>query len=220
MNNSSLSCSKISKYYFHRMIFGDINFSLNSGSSLGLTGKNGSGKSTLIKIIAGLISSSSGETSLTVNNKLLLREENYRHIGFMSPYLNLYDELSGFENLSFFINLKCPERTKTEKNEKINFLLDRVGLLKRKKDLYKNYSSGMKQRLKLAFALLNEPQLLLLDEPCANLDVEGIEVIYTFCEEQKKKGMLIVATNEPSDLKLCDSLLNIENFKNIIKEPA
>ncbi len=213
MNNSSLSCSKISKYFFHRMIFADVNFTLNSGSSLGLTGMNGSGKSTLIKIIAGLISTSLGETSLTINNKLLSKEDHFRHIGFMSPYLNLYDELSGEENLSFFINIKCPNLTKTDKNERINFLLDRVGLVKSKKDLYKNYSSGMKQRLKLAFALLNEPQLLLLDEPCANLDVEGIDVIYNFSEEQKKKGMLIIATNEPSDLKLCDSLLNIEDFK-------
>ena len=71
----------------------------------------------------------------------------------------------------------------------------------------------MKQRLKLAFALLNDPQLLLLDEPCANLDKEGIDVVYRFAEEQRKRGMLIIATNEESDLKLCDSLIDIENFK-------
>lgn len=213
MNTSSLICTNLTKYYSHRLIFGNLTLTLNENSSVGIVGKNGSGKSTLIKVIAGIISASKGDMSLDINDKSIPKEDFFKHIGLMSPYLNLYDELSGYENLEFFINIKCPDKPVNERDEKINFLLESVGLFKRKKDLYKNYSSGMKQRLKLAFALLNDPLLLLLDEPCANLDKEGIEVVYRFAEEQRNKGMLMVATNEESDLQLCDTLINIEDFK-------
>ena len=213
MNNSSLICTGLSKYFSHRLIFSKIDFSLAQGSSVGITGKNGSGKSTLIKIVAGLISATSGNINFNVANKALEKEDHFKYLGMMSPYLNLYDELTGYENLEFFLNLKSPEKAAKEKTERINYLLENVGLFKRKNDMYKNYSSGMKQRLKLAFALLNEPKLLLLDEPCANLDTEGIDVVYRFSEEQRKNGMLIVATNESSDLKLCDTLINIDDHK-------
>ena len=213
MNNSSLHCTGLSKFYSHRLIFSKLDLSLVNGSSIGITGKNGSGKSTLIKIIAGLISATSGNINFNVDKNSILKEDHFKYLGLMSPYLNLYDELSGFENLSFFLNLKSPEKSDKQKNERINYLLENVGLFKRKNDMYKNYSSGMKQRLKLAFSLLNEPLLLLLDEPCANLDSEGIDVVYRFSEEQKKNGMLIVATNEESDLQLCDTLINIDDHK-------
>ena len=214
MKNSTFKSAKLTKYYSHRLIFEDLNFSLSSGSSIGITGRNGSGKSTVIKVIAGIISPSRGEFEFSIDSVHIKRENFYKHLGLMSPYLNLYDELSGYENLEFFMNLKS-DKSKSEKEERINFLLESVGLFKRKKDLYKNYSSGMKQRLKLAFALLNEPELLLLDEPCSNLDKEGIEIVYKFAYEQRENGMLIIATNEESDLQLCDSLLNIEDYKPI-----
>lgn len=214
MKNSIFNCANLSKYYSHRLIFEDLNFSIGSGSSVGITGRNGSGKSTVIKVISGIVMPSKGEFEFTIDSAQIKKENFYKHIGLMSPYLNLYDELSGYENLEFFMNLKSNKPT-SEKEERINFLLESVGLFKRKKDLYKNYSSGMKQRLKLAFALLNEPELLLLDEPCSNLDKEGIEIVYRFAQEQREKGMLIIATNEESDLQLCDSLLNIEDFKSI-----
>lgn len=213
MNTTSLICTNLTKYYSHRLIFGNLTLTLNENSSVGIVGKNGSGKSTLIKVIAGIISPSKGDMLLKIDDKSIPKEAFFKHIGLMSPYLNLYDELSGYENLEFFMNIKCPDIPINEREEKINFLLESAGLFKRKKDLYKNYSSGMKQRLKLAFSLLSDPLLLLLDEPCANLDKEGIEVVYRFAEEQRKKGMLMVATNEESDLQLCDTLINIEDYK-------
>jgi heme exporter protein A len=209
----SLVCNELTKYFSHRLIFGNVSISLNEQNSIGIVGKNGSGKSTLIKVIAGIISQSKGEIKLSVDEKVVPKDLHFKHIGLLSPYLSLYDELTGYENLDFFIKIKSPDKSSSEKEEKINFLLERVGLFKRKKDLYKNYSSGMKQRLKLAFALLNDPALLLLDEPCANLDKEGIDVVYSFAEEQRKRGILIVATNEESDLKLCDTLISIEDYK-------
>ncbi len=92
-------------------------------------------------------------------------------------------------------------------------LLEKVGLYKRRNDLIRNYSSGMKQRLKLAFAVLNKPQLLLMDEPRTNLDEEGISVVYKIAEEQKERGILILATNESEDTSICKTGLNIEDYK-------
>ncbi|CAF3693620.1 unnamed protein product [Rotaria sp. Silwood1] len=203
-DRSTATCSNV---YCHGTFKG------GNTSASGIIGNNGSGKSTLIKALVGIITPSQGEVVMTIEKEKIPKELHFKHIGLMSPYLSLYDELSGYENLEFFMNLKCPDKPSNEKEEKINLLLESVGLFKRKKDLYKNYSSGMKQRLKLAFSLLNDPQLLLLDEPCANLDKEGIEVVYKFANQQKEKGMLIVATNEEADLKLCDTLLNIEDYK-------
>jgi len=220
MQKSTFECRKLAKYYSHRLVFGNLNFSISSGSSLGILGRNGSGKSTLIKTICGLISPSQGDFAFSVSGKELKSEEYYKHIGFMSPYLNLYDELTALENLEFFMNLKCPDKPKNEREEKISSLLESVGLYKRRKDFYKNYSSGMKQRVKLCFALLNEPELLLLDEPCSNLDKEGIDIVYKYAEEQKQSKMLIIATNEESDLNLCDTTLNIEDFKNTSEKVA
>ena len=71
----------------------------------------------------------------------------------------------------------------------------------------------MKQRLKLAFAILNDPMILLMDEPRTNLDEEGVKVVYDIAEKQKENGILIIATNEHDDTKLCDESINIENYK-------
>jgi heme exporter protein A len=89
-------------------------------------------------------------------------------------------------------------------------LLKQVGLSDRKDDFVRTYSSGMKQRLKYAFALLHQPPILLLDEPASNLDREGIATVYEIMQRQKQRGVLIIATNDPGDLQLCDQVINIE----------
>jgi len=123
----------------------------------------------------------------------------------------MYDELTGFENLEFFYDLKIRDKN----DEKIKFLLEEVNLYPRRNDFVKNYSSGMKQRLKLAFAILSDPLILLLDEPRTNLDNEGIDIVYKISARQTEKGILIIATNESEDTKLCKELINIEDYKNI-----
>ena len=94
MIKSSLSCSNLTKYFSHRLIFGNLNLSINNGDSIGIVGKNGSGKSTLIKVISGIIGPSSGSTELKIENIIVSKDTHFKHIGLMSPYLNLYDELT------------------------------------------------------------------------------------------------------------------------------
>jgi heme exporter protein A len=211
MDSINLHCKDLSKNYNGKLIFKNVNINLTEKSSLVINGRNGSGKSTLLKVISHLIRFDKGSIELTLNSKKINRERFYAQIGFLAPYISLYDELTGWENLSFFYDLKVVK--KDSKDEEIKYLLEKVGLFKRKNDLIRNYSSGMKQRLKLAFAVLNNPPLLLMDEPRTNLDEEGISVVYKIAEEQKKRGILLLATNEKEDNELCDARLNIEDYK-------
>jgi heme exporter protein A len=192
-----LVMKNICKDYGYRRIFKGINTELKSGQSLAIVGPNGSGKTTLVKIICGLIRPSAGElTYFSVDGKAVSREEIYRHIGLVGPYLELYEELSAQENLNFFGKMKRVNRLP----ERITRLMSLVNLAGRENDPVKTYSSGMRQRLKYVFALLSEPEVLILDEPTANLDHSGVDCIYAIMENQKKNKMLILATNDEKDL--------------------
>lgn len=208
MGNLNISCNNLSKSFSGKTIFKDLNFELKDGESVSVTGRNGSGKSTLIKIIANLIRPSKGNISFKSADTEIPDENRFMVTGLLSPYLNLYDELTASENLAFFMKM----RNGSVNNELVNDLLGRTGLLKKKNELVRNYSSGMKQKLKLIFAVMNEPSLLMLDEPRTNLDKEGIDLVKLVCAEQRQKGILIIATNDEDDLELCEKNINIENY--------
>jgi ABC-type multidrug transport system ATPase subunit len=130
----------------------------------------------------------------------------YDHIGFVSPYLNLYDEFTGAENL------KIASAIRGISGDNADSVLKRVGLFERRHDLLKIYSSGMKQRLKIAFSIFHDPQILLLDEPTSNLDLEGVSVVDDIAGEYKKDRILIIATNDAHEKSLCDSEINLNKI--------
>lgn len=202
----TIEASGVGKMFNRRTIFSDITFSLGERQALGLTGRNGSGKSTLIKILAGVLSPSRGSVAMTFNGVKLGPHAFFPFIGFVSPYLQLYDEFSGMENLEFAQRIRGARSSSVRPEE----LLERVNLLPRKDDLVRTYSSGMKQRLKYAFALLHAPPVLFLDEPTSNLDRDGIDIVYEIIRQQKDRGIVIIAANDQEDLKLCDSLISVE----------
>ena len=191
------------------LIFSNISFKLNSSTIFGISGPNGSGKSTLVKIIANLISPSAGKLLHNLNGKEIKPEQLHNHIGLVSPYLVLYDEFTAYENLNYFSEIRGIYFDK----EKVDNLLNKFLLFNRKDDLVKTYSSGMKQRLKFIFALMHSPQLLILDEPTSNLDDEGKEVVYELIKEEATKNIVIIASNEKTDLKLCSGAIDLNNFK-------
>jgi len=199
----------IRKSFGRLLVFDSINFELINGSSLAIAGKNGSGKSTLVKIIADLLSPSSGEVIYQVDGREIDKLDWFKFVGFVAPYLQLYDEFTGYENLEILAKIRGLKSYEA----KIKNVLERVNLYSRRDDLVRGYSSGMKQRLKYACALLHEPIVLILDEPTSNLDSEGVEMVWAIAEEQKKNGILIVATNEPEELKMCDEVINLDELK-------
>ncbi|NOX64762.1 MAG: ABC transporter ATP-binding protein [Chlorobi bacterium] len=209
MTNYSFILQDLTKSFSRRLIFKNINAEFNSGSVYGLAGSNGSGKSTLAKIIAGLLSPTSGKVIHKFEDKEVPMEKLHDHLGFVSPYLVLYDEFTAEENLTHFLKIRGIEID----NEKIKTLLNDFSLYGRRNDLLKAYSSGMKQRMKFIFSLIHSPELLILDEPTSNLDIEGKDKVYEIIERESKNKLIVIASNEESDLALCKEIIYVEEYK-------
>ena len=199
-----LTVSQLQKSFADRQIFKDVSFQIEQGSSLAVTGHNGSGKTTLIRILCSLLRADKGKIQFEKNNQVVA-DSNY-NFSLVGPYLQLYEELSAYENLLFCARMK---RTFTS-NQDIYKLIEQVGLKGRAHDYVKTYSSGMKQRLKYAFALQTRPDVLYLDEPTSNLDKQGIAYVYDIMHQQKNDKILIFATNDEQDLKLADQVVRID----------
>ena len=210
MSDYSLQSDSLSKSFGRRLIFGNINFQWQEKGIFGISGPNGSGKSTLVKIIAGLISPSKGKLIHKNSGGEIIPEKLHNHIGFVSPYLVLYEEFSAWENLKIFAEI----RGVTFDEARVLSYLKEFLLENRKDDLVKTYSSGMKQRLKFIFALMHSPEVLIFDEPTSNLDDEGKKVVYKIINDEGKSRIVIIASNEIKDLELCNELLLLEKFKN------
>ncbi len=203
--NAYLKASKLCKYYSRTLLFKEISFALTPGEVLAITGWNGSGKSTLMRIIAGLVRPSAGSIEMSHKNKSVPKESRRRFIGMVAPALSLYDELTALENMEFF----CKVRGIGHKRENCANTLQLVGLDEDAHKLCGKYSSGMKQRLKLAQALIHNPPLLLLDEPGSNLDSKGIKIVEEIVSKQRRVGMTIIASNEKREVDYADRIINL-----------
>jgi heme exporter protein A len=206
MIDVSLTVAGITKLFSRRAIFRDISFSLHGGDSLAITGRNGSGKSTLVKILCGVLTPTAGAVQYAIDGKNVSMESAKDQLGMVSPYLQLYDEFSGLENLELLSRIRSNNFPIDARSSE---LLKLVGLWDRRKDMVRTYSSGMKQRLKYAFALLHRPSVLLLDEPTSNLDAEGVDVVKSVVENQKSSGILVVATNDAMEARWCGQELHL-----------
>ena len=195
----------LEKLFSRRKIFSAVDFSLVESDSLAIAGRNGSGKSTLLKILAHVLAPTRGKVSLTIGGGTIKAEDTFRYIGLVAPYLQMYDEFTALENLRIFRDIRGLEAP----DAGLSGWLDRLGLGPRSDDLVRTYSSGMKQRLKFAFALLHQPPVLLLDEPSSNLDSEGIAVVYDIIKEQQQRGIVIIATNDDAERKLCRNQIDL-----------
>ncbi len=193
----------LAKSYPGRPVFSDISATIEAGSKLVITGPNGSGKTTLIRILCAFIRPTQGKVTLEIGDKKLSYIEMRRHIGLIAPDLVLYDELTAIENLSFFAGVSG---YRFERVELSGRLCD-VGLDGRGDDLVGSFSSGMKQRLKYCLALLRKPELLLLDEPSANLDEGGKEIVDKIIRNHR--GIAVIATNEKTELEYGDQIIRL-----------
>jgi heme exporter protein A len=188
------------------VLFRDVDFDLGPGDSLAVTGANGAGKSTLLQIVAGVRTPTAGAVRLWLEGEEVEPEERPLRTGFVAPYLQLYDAFTAVENLGFIARA----RRLPEAGARIATVLDRVGLGRRGDDLLRTYSSGMKQRARLAAALLAAPSLLLLDEPTSNLDAPGRAVVEEVARSHREAGgILLVATNVDHEAALCEQRLEV-----------
>ncbi len=195
----------ITKTFGDRKVLKDINFAISAPNSVGITGHNGSGKSTLMKILAQIISPTRGKVTVKLDEKPLPEDRHLEVIKMVAPEMALYEMLSAYENLQFFAKLASVPMPRSEQDR----LLALMGLAGRGDDMVGAYSSGMKQRLKYAVALLANPDILLLDEPTSNLDDEGKAIVIDIMAKQQQDKILIIATNEHEDLGRVASVIEL-----------
>jgi len=205
MQSITFNITNLKKRFHRRTIFSGISFRLKEHQSLSVIGRNGIGKSTLLKTLCGLISPTEGSIECQIDGKKISVHDLYLHVGFVSPYLQLYDEFSGMENLLLCRNM----RKISTSSEELENLLKRFSIWTQRNDAVRTYSSGMKQRLKYAAALAHHPPLLLLDEPTSNLDEQGQAIVRECIDEQKEYGIVIIATNNKDEFHWCEQILDL-----------
>jgi ABC-type multidrug transport system ATPase subunit len=181
---------------------------LDTANSFVILGANGSGKSTLLQIIAGNLVPSEGTISYR-NGTGIPGDAFYAHISMAAPYLELIEEFTLNEMLRFHAKFK------TMKNGMgPDAIIERCYLGDAANKKIKDYSSGMKQRVKLALAILSDTPVLLLDEPCSNLDAKGVDWYKKLIEEFNKDRLIIVCSNEQKDeYGFCKKEIRVENYK-------
>ncbi|MEN8075410.1 ABC transporter ATP-binding protein [Clostridioides difficile] len=211
MNKAVLEVKDLSKKFKKFTAVDNITFQLNSGEILGFLGPNGAGKTTTIKMITGLIKSSSGTINICNYDINKNFEEAMKNVGAIVETPHLYEYMTGMDNINYFSSL-CPNATP----EHIEKCIKLSGLKNRLNDKVKNYSLGMKQRLGLTVALLNNPKLLILDEPTNGLDPIGIKSLREFLKDlAHNKGLaVLVSSHILTEMELlCDKVLIITDGK-------
>ena len=206
---SYIEVSNVSKKYKDRMLVDDVSFTVEKGEILGIVGLNGSGKTVLLKCICGLMDYSGG--TITVNGKVIGKDCEYpANMGVIIETPGFLPYHSGYKNLEYLASL----RKKISKQE-IKDVLVKVGLAGEEKKLVAKYSLGMRQRLGIAQAIMENPELLILDEPMNGLDKDGIAEVRKLLLEMKAEGktMIITSHNEEDIKVLCDKVVEMDKGK-------
>jgi ABC-type multidrug transport system ATPase subunit len=199
----------ISKRFQRYWIFKDISYTFSQPGTYALLGANGSGKSTLLRIIAGMQSPSLGKLEVyTDEMRVLAPTQIFKYISFCAPGMELVEELTLREFLEFHFSFK-PVLNGITIDEIISF----TGLKEAVNKPIGDYSSGMKQRVKLAQAIFSDTGILLLDEPCTNLDQQGMEQYRQWMERYSHGRLVIVASNDSREYFFCKEQLLIEDYQ-------
>lgn len=199
-----LQVQDLSKKYSRVDVFNALSFGFKTGI-IGIAGSNGAGKSTLLQCLAGLLKPSMGTIEWRIDGEFIELNEVKERLGFVAPYVQLYEELTAIENLSFLKDLH-PSGSTSEPIE----LIERFESDKFKDNLYGELSTGQQQRIKFAAACIHNPKIICLDEPGSNLDPSGNALIRNWIEEVKQSnGMVILASNQPNELDLCDYIIHL-----------
>lgn len=199
----------IGRRYNQDWILKGVNYTFKNGQTYALLGPNGSGKSTLIKLIAGSLTPSIGALQYISKGKKIDVEDIYRHISFVAPYVELIEEFTLYEMIDFHFSFKSLLRGFTKQDIFAFLALDLAG----HKEL-KYFSSGMKQRVKLALACFTDSDILMLDEPTSNLDEEGEDWYLKLIKDTVHENrVLIVASNQQKEYSFCSNHIQILDYK-------
>jgi ABC-type multidrug transport system ATPase subunit len=202
-----ISLNNVGRRFNKEWIFKNISYNFKQGEKYAILGPNGSGKSTLLSVLLGSLAPSEGEIAYT--NPTEIRVENiYQYISFAAPYLDLVEEFTLQETINFHFQFKGYADGLNASD-----VLSLLGLEKSQDKALKHFSSGMKQRTKLALACCANTPVLLLDEPTSNLDAQGIDWYLALIEKFAGNKMVIVGSNQAHEYDFCEHLVSITDYK-------
>ncbi|HDR6390238.1 ATP-binding cassette domain-containing protein [Bacillus thuringiensis] len=211
MTENYIKIENLTKEIKKQKVLDNINLSLEKGKIYGFKGRNGSGKTMLFRVISGLMRSTTGK--ITIDNKVLQKDISFpESVGILIEYPGFIPEYTGFNNLKLLAMIQ-----QKIKDETIKSAISQVGLDPNDKRKFKKYSLGMKQRLGIAQAIMEDPDLLILDEPTNALDQEAINMMCELLLTLKSKGKtILIASHDNETLqKVSDTIFNIESGKII-----
>jgi ABC-type multidrug transport system ATPase subunit len=201
-----ISLKNVGRRFNKEWIFKNISCDF-SNKSYAILGPNGSGKSTFLSIILGNLTPSEGEIFYNQDKEVAV-ENIYKYISFAAPYLDLIEEFTLQETIEFHFNFK-----KFAYGLNTNSIIDLLGLTKSKDKALKHFSSGMKQRTKLALACCADTPILILDEPTSNLDVQGIDWYLELMENFSRDKTILIGSNQNHEYSFCTEQLKITDYK-------
>ena len=196
------------KKYNREWIFRGLSHTFIAGKKYAITGPNGSGKSTLLQTIAGSTSLSEGHIQYSIAGNALAPENAYTQLSICAPYLTLIEEMTALEFLAFHESFKSfmPGITPSS-------ILETIGLTAAANKQIRYYSSGMKQRIKLAQAIFSDVPVLFLDEPCTNLDETGYALYHSLIQNYASNKLIIVSSNDSLEYDFCEEVIDIKKYK-------
>jgi ABC-type multidrug transport system ATPase subunit len=209
----TISLSDAGKRFNREWIFRHLTQTFESGNSYAIVGPNGSGKSTLLQALGGGMMLSEGninwQSAIRNPQSTSVATENiYKYVSICAPYLEVVEEMTVKEFLEFHHGFKPFLSALT-----IDAIISLVGLEKAANKQIRYYSSGMKQRVKLAQCIFSDTAIVLLDEPCTNLDTEGIALYHRLISDYCKNRLVIVSSNDQVEYSFCKKVISISDYK-------
>lgn len=207
-----IQLNDVGKRYRKQWIFRHVSHTFNPHTTTALIGNNGSGKSTLLHVIYNFITRSEGQVQYILNDTVIEEDALHQLVAFAAPYLEIPEEFTLRELCDWHFRIRTPRQ-----NSSLESMIERAGLHGHEDKVISNYSSGMKQRVKLILAFHTDCPLLLLDEPCSNFDEIGIAWYREEMMKQHHQRTIIIASNQRFEFDFGDAALRIEDYKSVNK---
>jgi len=199
-----ISVTDAGKRFNREWIFRNLSLELHSNQHYAITGHNGSGKSTFLQCIAGSLYTTEGKINFNLNGKTLEPEVVYKQLSICAPYLELIEEMTPTEFLSYHASFKP-----FIKGWNATSIIEEIGLAKAKQKQIRYFSSGMKQRVKLAQAFFSDTPVLLLDEPCTHLDQQGIDLYKQLIASLCSNRLVMISSNDATEYSSCTEFIRM-----------
>lgn len=203
-----ITLSSAGKRFSREWIFRNLDYNFLQGEKYAVTGPNGSGKSTLLQVLSGSLLMNEGTCAWQMDSRVIEPENVHEYVSIAAPYLEVIEEMTASEFISFHGNFKEFIGGVTTAT-----ILQEANLAHAADKQIRFFSSGMKQRLKLAQAIFSDVPAVFLDEPCTNLDTSGFELYYKLIDTYCSNRLVIISSNDKNEYSFCDKELRISDFK-------